>query len=147
MNDRIYEMNDQIYGVKEKTATGARPLLFLKDSKCSFICLVLYTWTSTIVDRARQTTAFDISDVVHWGGITWQDHQHVGQARAYGHRLPTHLQPTTRPLKFCRLLRFRYAHWYYGRLPMKLFYSFMPSSWRSPLHRGSSKTHIWGLNS
>ena len=65
MVDRNYEMNDQIYGVREKTATGARLLLFSKDSKFSFICLVLYTWTSTIVDRARQTTAFDISDVVH----------------------------------------------------------------------------------
>ena len=65
MDDRIYEMNDRIYEVREKTATGARPLLFSKDSKCSFICLVLPTWASTIVGRARQTTAFDISDVVH----------------------------------------------------------------------------------
>ena len=38
MDDRIYEMNDRIYEVREKTATGARPLLFSKDSKCSFIC-------------------------------------------------------------------------------------------------------------
>ena len=52
MDDLIYEMNDCIYEVREKTATGARPLLFSKDSRFSFICLVLHTWASTIVGRA-----------------------------------------------------------------------------------------------
>ena len=59
IHDRIYEMSNQIYEVREKTIIGARPLF------CSFICLVLDTWASTIVGRARQTMAFDVSDMVH----------------------------------------------------------------------------------
>ena len=65
MDDRINKMSDQIYEVREETTTGAFPLLFSKDSKCSFICLVLHTWASTIAGRAKQTMTFDISDMVH----------------------------------------------------------------------------------
>ena len=36
-SDRIYEMNDRIYEVREKTASGARLLLFSKDSMCSYL--------------------------------------------------------------------------------------------------------------
>ena len=78
MDDSNNEMSDQIYGVRVKLAIWACPLLFLKDRKCSsFICrCALHTWASTIVEWARQTMAFDISDVVHWGEITRQSVSH-----------------------------------------------------------------------
>ena len=89
------------------------------------------------IGRGTRATAFDILDIVYWGEILSQTTSVKACARTYGHWPQTQLPAAShKPLKCCHLLRFWYAHWYYGRLLMKLRYSttyFMPS----PLHSGT----------